>query len=140
MEPPRELANSIVHVLAKVLHERNGRGQIVAAEEVGVDRAEDRQDDHNSEDHLRSVPCARLQFVTPCSWLVMGGRRQPSEDRRPKHSYHGLQSRVRKGLHSTGRVHIAALKERRGQQAFAALVKSEIARWTPLIKAASIKM
>jgi tripartite-type tricarboxylate transporter receptor subunit TctC len=31
-------------------------------------------------------------------------------------------------------------KERRGQQALAALVKSEIARWTPVIKAANIKM
>jgi tripartite-type tricarboxylate transporter receptor subunit TctC len=31
-------------------------------------------------------------------------------------------------------------KERRGQQALAALVESEIARWTPIIKAANIKM
>jgi tripartite-type tricarboxylate transporter receptor subunit TctC len=30
-------------------------------------------------------------------------------------------------------------KAKRGQQPLAALVKSEIARWTPLIKAASIK-
>jgi hypothetical protein len=29
---------------------------------------------------------------------------------------------------------------RRGQQPLAALVKSEIARWTPVIKAANIKM
>jgi tripartite-type tricarboxylate transporter receptor subunit TctC len=31
-------------------------------------------------------------------------------------------------------------KERRGQQALATLVKSEIARWTPVIKAANIRM
>jgi tripartite-type tricarboxylate transporter receptor subunit TctC len=31
-------------------------------------------------------------------------------------------------------------KSRRGQQALAALVKSEIARWTPIIKAASVKV
>jgi tripartite-type tricarboxylate transporter receptor subunit TctC len=30
-------------------------------------------------------------------------------------------------------------KARRGQQPLAALVKSEIARWTPIIKAANIK-
>ena len=30
-------------------------------------------------------------------------------------------------------------KEKRGQQALAALVKSEIARWTPIIKAANVK-
>ena len=30
-------------------------------------------------------------------------------------------------------------KSKRGQQPLAALVKSEIARWTPIIKAASIK-
>ena len=30
-------------------------------------------------------------------------------------------------------------KPRRGQQALQALVKSEIARWTPIIKAASVK-
>jgi tripartite-type tricarboxylate transporter receptor subunit TctC len=29
-------------------------------------------------------------------------------------------------------------KERRGQQPLAALVKSEIARWTPIIKAANV--
>jgi tripartite-type tricarboxylate transporter receptor subunit TctC len=31
-------------------------------------------------------------------------------------------------------------KARRGRQPLAALVKSEIARWTPIIKAANIKM
>ena len=30
-------------------------------------------------------------------------------------------------------------KAKRGQQALAALVKSEIARWTPIIKAANVK-
>jgi tripartite-type tricarboxylate transporter receptor subunit TctC len=30
-------------------------------------------------------------------------------------------------------------KSRRGQQALAALVKDEIARWTPIIKAAAVK-
>ena len=30
-------------------------------------------------------------------------------------------------------------REKRGQQALATLVKSEIARWTPIIKAANIK-
>jgi hypothetical protein len=30
-------------------------------------------------------------------------------------------------------------KAKRGQQALAALVKSEIARWTPIIKAANFK-
>ncbi|MFL6834113.1 MAG: tripartite tricarboxylate transporter substrate binding protein BugD, partial [Xanthobacteraceae bacterium] len=30
-------------------------------------------------------------------------------------------------------------KTRRGQQALAALVKDEIARWTPIIKAAAVK-
>jgi tripartite-type tricarboxylate transporter receptor subunit TctC len=31
-------------------------------------------------------------------------------------------------------------KQDRGQQALAALVKSEIARWTPIIKAANVKL
>jgi len=31
-------------------------------------------------------------------------------------------------------------KARRGQQALAALVKTEIARWTPIIKAANVKV
>ena len=43
---------------------------------------------------------------------------------------------VRKRLFDIGDI---PSKQKRGQQALAGLVKSEIARWTPIIKAANVK-